>query len=149
MTEFSGVAMLVLVIIILFAMAFGLLNTMLMTIFERTRELGVLMSVGMNKARVFLMILFETSFLVFTGAFLGTVLGALSVSLAGRNGVDLSAVGGEALSEYGMDPLVFPVIENIFYLNLAILVFITALAASIYPALKALKLKPAEAVRKE
>ena len=149
MTEFSGIAMMVLVIIILFAMAFGLLNTMLMTIFERTRELGVLMSVGMNKARVFLMIMLETCFLVFSGAVLGTVLGAISVSAAGRNGVDLTSVGGDAMTAYGMDPLVFPVIENIFYLNLAVLVLITAVAASVYPAIKALRLKPAEAVRKE
>lgn len=149
MTEFSGIAMMVLVIIILFAMAFGLLNTMLMTIFERTRELGVLMSVGMNKGRVFLMIMLETCFLVFSGALLGSVLGAFSVAATGRNGVDLSSVGGDAMTAYGMDPLVFPVIENIFYLHLAILVLITAIAASVYPAMKALKLKPAEAVRKE
>jgi len=149
MTEFSGVAMLVLVIIILFAMAFGLLNTMLMTIFERTNELGVLMSVGMNKGRVFLMIMYETCFLVITGALLGGLLGVLTVSTTSSSGLDLTSLGGEALLEYGIDTVVFPQLDPIFYLNLAVLVLITAIAASVYPAWKALKLNPAEAVRKE
>jgi putative ABC transport system permease protein len=149
MTEFSGVAMLVLVIIILFAMAFGLLNTMLMTIFERTNELGVLMSVGMNKTRVFLMIMFETCFLVITGAVFGGLLGMLSVSVTRSRGIDLTSIGGEALLEYGIDTVVFPSLDQIFYVNLAVLVLITAVAASVYPAWKALRLNPAEAVRKE
>ncbi len=149
MTEFSGIAMLVLVIIILFAMAFGLLNTMLMTIFERTNELGVLMSVGMNKGRVFLMIMYETCFLVITGAVLGGVLGVITVMLTSSSGIDLTSLGGEVLMEYGIDTIVFPTLDRIFYLNLSLLVLVTAVAASVYPAWKALKLNPAEAVRKE
>lgn len=149
MNEFAGIAMLVLIIIILFAMAFGLLNTMLMTIFERTRELGVLMSVGMSKFRVFLMILLETAFLVITGSVFGTLIGTLTVSLTHRTGLDLTGFGGEALHEYGFDAVIYPTLDSIFYLNLAILVLLTATLAAIYPAYKALKLKPAEAVRKE
>lgn len=149
MNEFSGAAMLVLLIIIMFALAFGLLNTMLMTIFERTRELGVLMSVGMSKTRIFLMIMFETSFIVISGSVLGTILGFFSVALASRNGLDFTSMGADTLSEFGMEPIIFPSLEPIFYLNLAILVLITSILASVYPAYKALKLKPAEAVRKD
>jgi putative ABC transport system permease protein len=149
MTDFSGVALLVLVIIILFAMAFGLLNTMLMTIFERTNELGVLMSVGMNKTKIFLMIMYETCFLVITGALVGTLLGMITIQATKNSGVDLSSVGGEALLEYGIDTVVFPSLDHSFYVNLAVLVLITAVAASVYPAWKALRLNPAEAVRKE
>jgi len=72
--EMTGVSLMVLIIIILGALGFGLLNTMLMTIFERTNELGVLLSVGMNKIKVFLMILFETSYLILSGSFIGIVL---------------------------------------------------------------------------
>ena len=48
--------------IILLALSFGIINTMLMAVLERKRELGMLMSVGMNKTKVFLMIMFEKLF---------------------------------------------------------------------------------------
>lgn len=149
MNEFSGAAMLVLLIIIMFALAFGLLNTMLMTIFERTRELGVLMSVGMSKLRIFLMIMFETSYLVISGSVFGVIIGVLTVSIASKKGLDFTSMGADTLSEFGMEPIIYPYLEPVFYLNVAVLVLITAIASSIYPAYKALKLKPAEAVRKD
>ncbi len=148
-TEFSGVSMMILLIIILFAMAFGLLNTMLMTIYERTRELGVLMSVGMNKIRVFLMIVLETSFLVLSGSVFGSLIGGLTVHFASKSGLDISAFGGDVLSEYGFSAIIYPTLEPSFFFHLAILVLITAVLSALYPAYKALKLKPAEAVRKE
>jgi putative ABC transport system permease protein len=147
--EFSGIAMMVLLIIILFALAFGLLNTMLMTIFERTRELGVLMSVGMSKARIFAMILFETSFLVITGAVFGTIIGAITVMLTGKHGIDLTHMGADTMSEWGFDAIIYPSLDTMFYFNLALLVLITAVLAAVYPAFKALRLRPAEAVRKD
>jgi len=149
MTEFSGIALMVLLIIILFALAFGLLNTMLMTIFERTRELGVLMSVGMNKTKVFTMILLETSFLIITGALFGSAVGSVTVFLTGKKGLDLTSMGADTMSEFGFDPVIYPQLEQMFYVNLALLVLMTAILASLYPAWKALRLKPAEAVRKE
>jgi putative ABC transport system permease protein len=149
MTEFSGFSMMILLIIILFAMAFGLLNTMLMTIYERTRELGVLMSVGMNKMRIFSMIILETSFLVLSGSIFGTIIGGLTVHFTSKSGLDISAFGGEVLSEYGFSAIIYPTLEPSFFFHLAVLVLITAILSAIYPAYKALKLKPAEAVRKE
>lgn len=149
MTEFSGIAMMILLIIIMFAMAFGILNTMLMTIFERTRELGVLMSVGMSKGRVFSMIILETTLLVVTGSIFGSIIGSLSVYFTSGSGVNISRFGGDALSDFGFDTIIYPTLDNLFFVNLAFLVLVTSVLAAIYPAYKALKLNPAEAVRKE
>ncbi len=149
MNEMSGMAMMVILIIILLALAFGILNTMLMAIFERTRELGVLMSVGMNKFKVFSMILLETIFLVVSGSVIGTVMGYITISITSKTGIDLTAIGGDTFSDYGIDAMVYPRLEDMFFLDLAILVIITAIVASIYPSYKALKLNPADAVRKE
>jgi len=149
MNELTGIMMMVLVIIILLALAFGLLNTMLMTIFERTRELGVLMSVGMNKIRVFSMILLETSFITLTGSALGILIGSLTVWITHRSGIDFTRVGADTLSEFGFDAIIYPRLDPSFFGYLALLVLLTATLASIYPAYKALKLNPAEAVRKE
>ena len=149
MHEMSGISMMILLIIILMAMAFGLLNTMLMTIFERTREIGVLMAVGMNKLRVFMMILLETGFLVFTGSLFGVFLGNLTIAVTRRTGIDLTSVGGDTFSDFGIDPVVYPSLNAEFYLNLLILVVITAVLSSIYPAYKALRMNPADAIRKD
>lgn len=149
LNEFTGLMMMILLVIILMALAFGLLNTMLMTIFERTRELGVLISVGMSKKRVFLMILLETTFLVITGSVAGSLLGAFTVSSTGRSGVDLTGFGAEGFSDFGFDAVIFPSLDNSYYLYLAALVLVTSFLASVYPAVKALKLNPADAVRRE
>ncbi len=147
--ESGSLLLLVIVAIILFALSFGLVNTMLMSVFERTRELGMLMSVGMNKLKVFTMILLETSYLALIGAFSAIWIGLGTITLFSRTGIDLSAVGGDSMNDFGYDAHVFPALDTEFFYQLIILVIVAAILSAIYPAYKALKLKPAEAVRKE
>lgn len=147
--ESGSLLLLVIVGIILFALSFGLVNTMLMSVFERTREFGMLMSVGMNKVKVFTMILLETSYLALIGAFSAIWIGLGTIALFSRTGIDLSAVGGDSMNDFGYDALVFPALDTEFFYQLIILVIFAAILSAIYPAYKALKLKPAEAVRKE
>jgi putative ABC transport system permease protein len=149
MQEMAQAMLFFVIAIILFALAFGLVNTMLMSVFERTRELGMLMAVGMNRRRVFGMIMFETTFLTFIGAIGGVVLSLVSIQLFKTTGIDLSAVGGDSLNDFGFPSVIYPQLQVSFFGMLLVLVVITALLTSIYPALKALRLKPAEAVRKE
>ncbi len=139
----------IILIIILLALAFGLLNTMLMSVFERTRELGMLMSVGMNKQRIFVMILLETIFLTLTGALAGSALAMITIGLLSDKGINLGLVGGDSLQNFGFEPVIYPMIDNSFFAILTVLVILTALLTAIYPALKALRLRPAEAVRAE
>lgn len=144
--EMTSVMLMFVLVIILLALAFGLLNTMLMSVFERVKELGMLMAIGMNKKRVFVMILFETTFLTLLGAIFGIVVGASTILLFIRKGIDLSAVGGDSLNEFGFDSVVYPQLEASFFGMLTLLVVATAILTAIYPALKALRLRPAEAV---
>ena len=132
--------------IILLALSFGIINTMLMAVLERRRELGMLMSVGMNKTKVFLMIVVETIFISMVGGPLGVLLGYLTVTYFGSVGIDLSIVG-KGLEEFGISTMIYPSLEPSFYLNVTVMVLVAALLSSIYPAIKALQLKPAEAVR--
>jgi putative ABC transport system permease protein len=147
--EMSQTVLVFILVIILFALAFGLVNTMLMSVFERVYELGMLMAVGMNRRKVFGMIMFETAFLTFLGAAGGMLLGFLSNLVFGKRGINLASVGGESMHDYGFPSMVYPNLEPSFYIMLTILVIITAFLTSIYPAVKALRLKPAEAVRQE
>jgi ABC-type lipoprotein release transport system permease subunit len=132
--------------IILMALAFGIINTMVMVVMERTREIGMLMAIGMNKRRIFSMILWETVFLSFVGAMAGMLFSALSLQLFMKTGLDLSMVG-EGMNAYGIDTVIYPKAEFSFYITVGIMVFITALISSVFPARYALKLQPANAVR--
>ena len=143
-----GMAGQIYMVIFMLALIFGIINTMLMAVLERIRELGMLMAVGMNKVRVFFMIVLETILLGFIGAPIGILLGYLMTSWFSVHGINLVMFSEEGMQQFGMSSFIYPVVKSEDYLSLAIAVFITALLASIYPAYKAIKLKPVEAIRK-
>jgi ABC-type lipoprotein release transport system permease subunit len=145
MQEMYGNMLYILMGIIMFALVFGIVNTMLMAVLERTKELGILMAVGMNKIRVYFMIVIETIFLALIGAPIGLVVGALNISLYREKGVDLSNYS-EGLEAFGYSSILYPYLEISVYSIVTAAVFITAILASLYPAYKAIKLKPVEAI---
>lgn len=134
--------------IILAAMAFGIVNTMLMSILERTRELGMLMSVGMNRKKIFAMIMLETILLSVVGTAAGVGISAVTIGATSTNGINFAA-WAEGFESMGYSALVYPTLYPSLYATLTFMVIGTAILASIWPARKALKLKPAEAVRHE
>ena len=144
--ESMDISMYLILGIILFALLFGIINTMLMAVLERVKELGMLMAVGMNKIRVFMMIMLETILLAFTGSIIGIILGYLLTVLLMKTGIDLSA-WGDAYERLGYDTVIYPVPDILIAAKVSIMVFVTGLIAAVYPAIKALKLKPAEALR--
>jgi len=135
-------------IIILLALGFVIVNTMLMVVLERVRELGMLMAVGMSKWRVFSMIMFETVLLTLTGGLIGVLLGYITVLATSRSGIDLSSVS-QGLRAIGYSPIVHPQLDIPFLLVVTLLVILTGMIASVFPAMRALKLKPVEALRQE
>lgn len=132
--------------ILLAALAFGVVNTMLMAVLERKRELGMLMSVGMNKWRIFSMITFETISIALAGGPLGILLAYITIHYFQSVGLDLS-MWAQGLENFGIDTVVYPHLETQYYWSLAIMVVVMSILASIYPARKALSMNPAEAVR--
>lgn len=147
MTGASEYYMFYIMVVIMLALAFGILNTMLMAIFERTRELGMLISIGMSRSRVFIMIILESVILTMAGGAAGILISILTVSYLGRNGLDLSSIGGDTMAEWGYDAFVYPFITTGEYISVAVLVMITAILAAIYPAIKALRLNPGDVIR--
>ena len=148
MTEWMNVMLYVIMVIILLALGFGIVNTMLMVVMERVKELGMLMAIGMNRVRVFSMIMLETILLSLTGGVIGMGVASLLVNYFGRVGINLElfSKGFEAI---GFSPVLYPQIGLEFYFTITLLIILTAILASIYPAVKALKLNPAEALRIE
>jgi len=142
----TDVSMLFFVGIILLALLFGITNTVLMSVLDRTREIGVLMAIGMKRKRVFALIVLETLFLSLTGGVAGICAGALLVAVTARTGITL-ALFAEGLSTYGISAVVHPVLPLAVCAEVAALTVATALCASVYPAMKAIRMRPAEATR--
>ncbi|MBT8380263.1 MAG: ABC transporter permease [Ignavibacteria bacterium] len=132
--------------IILAALLFGITNTMLMSVMDRVREFGVLMAVGMKRIRVFFLILIETFVLSIFGGIIGMGLGAITVWYLSDKGIDLS-IFAEGLNAWGMPTQMYPMLPIYFYFVLVIMIIVTAIIAAIYPSIKTIKLRPAEAIR--
>ena len=114
--------------------AIGIINTMVMTVYERTKEIGVLKSIGWKPRRILLMIMGETLVLTILSGIVGSVFGILISEI----GVMLLDAGDFSL---GYDP-------QAFILAFGITIFV-GLIGGIYPAYKASKLAPTEALRYE
>jgi len=140
--------MIILLVIILLALSFGIINTMLMAVLERTRELGVLMAIGMNKLKLFGMIFLETLFLVGLATPIGLLLAYGCIQYFGTSGIDLSGLYADSYAALGFPTMIYPQLNESYYIQVLILVSITALLAAIYPAYTALKLNPVKAIRK-
>jgi ABC-type lipoprotein release transport system permease subunit len=147
-TDFANTIGYIYVIIILLALAFGIINTMMMSVLERVKELGMLMAIGMNKKRVFTMIMLESVFLAVTGAFMGLIVSGTLLEITSRTGINLG-IWTEGLEALGYSAVIFPIMTAGNYLGILFLVIVTGIAASIWPARKALRLKPVEALRTE
>ncbi|OFX24894.1 MAG: hypothetical protein A2033_17970 [Bacteroidetes bacterium GWA2_31_9] len=146
--DFMNIMLYFFLFVILLALGFGIVNTMLMVVLERVKELGMLMAVGMNKMRIFKMIMLETIYLSLTGGIAGLIIGIIVIKITNHVGLDISAYG-EGFSAIGYESIIYPTIGIDYYIGTVILVIITGILASIYPARKALKLNPADAVRTE
>jgi ABC-type lipoprotein release transport system permease subunit len=148
MSEMTGIIYGFFMGIILAALAFGIVNTMLMVVLERTKELGMLTAIGMNKKKVFRMIMTESVLLSLCGGIVGIILGKVLISVSSKNGINLSSMQ-EGFEGMGISSVIYPDIEPEFFVLVVILIIVTGILSSIYPALKALKLDPAEALRTE
>ncbi|NJK98852.1 MAG: FtsX-like permease family protein, partial [Bacteroidales bacterium] len=124
------------------------INTMLMAVLERVKEIGMLMAIGMNRKRIFNMILLETIFLTISGMVVGIVFASLLSLYFGNTGINLST-GSDVYESMGYASIIYPVLSMEIVIKVTIMVVIASILSAIYPAIKALKLKPADAIRSD
>lgn len=144
--ETTSVSLFIFMIVILLALTFGITNSMLMAVLERRRELGMLMAVGMSGKKIFLMIVLETVFLSLTGALSGLLLTVFSLAVLSHTGINLSYFA-QGLSEFGIAQILYPYLPGFMYAAITLLVIVTAIIAALFPAFKALRLRPAAVLR--
>ncbi|MFT6939059.1 MAG: putative ABC transport system permease protein [Cyclobacteriaceae bacterium] len=147
MEESSAMTQQILTFIIMLALLFGIVNTMLMAVLERTREIGMLKAIGMHRQQLFLMIMLETILLSIVSGPIGLGLGYGTIIWLGNRGLDMSAYA-DALKQYGSEAIFYPTLDSSYYLYLMGVVVLTGVIGSIYPAFKAINLNPLEAIRK-
>lgn len=132
--------------LILAALAFGIVNTMLMAVLERTRELGMLAAIGMNRRKTFLMIMLESLYLSVTGGAIGMVLSGIVIAATARNGINLVKYS-EGMEAMGFSAHLYPVIDTPFFIITSLLIVLTGILSALYPARKALNTNPLDALR--
>ena len=133
-------------LIVISGLSFGIINTMLMAILERKKEIGMLMSIGMTKIYIFLMICFETVFLSLVAIPFGLLITYITIDYFSVSGLDLSVVGS-GLENFGVGTILYLKLPTEYYINLSLLVILISSISSIFPAIRALKINPAEATK--
>lgn len=148
LTDSMDQYMYIFILIILLALCFGIINTMLMSVLDRVKEIGMLMAIGMNKRKIFIMIILESVMLTFTGGVLGIIIGSGVTKIFETKPIDVSMFA-DGLEKYGLATQIYTSLRLETIVTITILVIVTGILSAIYPARKALKLNPAEATRTE
>jgi ABC-type lipoprotein release transport system permease subunit len=133
-------------LIVLLIASIGILNLMLMAVFERTREMGVLAALGMKGRQLMGLFLLEGIFIGFVGAVIGCILGWALVWAVGQVGLDFSFASQAGEITALMGERIYPSISIMDIIGNGIAVMVIAALASLYPALQASRKEPAEAL---
>ncbi len=144
--EMLAAVLYIFMMIILSGLSFGVINTMLMAILERKKEIGMLMSIGMDRYKIFLMISMETIFLSMIALPFGLILSYLIVEYYSVVGIDLSIVEA-GLENFGVGTRLYFKVPNEEYFIVSFMVLIISIVSSIFPSIRALKINPVEATK--
>ncbi len=131
--------------------AFGVINTMLMSVFERTRELGVLRALGLRPGKLVWLVVLESFFLAGLAAMIGLVLGGLLDWYLVVHGLDFSGSMPDGFSFEGimLDPVMHGEVRPLGVIATVVAVFFVSVLASLWPAWRAARLQPVTAIRAE
>ncbi|MCU0454105.1 MAG: FtsX-like permease family protein [Bacteroidetes bacterium] len=146
MVELTERSMIIYYVILGLAMIFGIINTMMMSVYERIRELGVLKAVGMQDRMLFWMVLLEAAMLGTVGTSVGLVLGNALNAWIAVSGLNFSWFS-EGLSSWGTGAIIYPVLDPLGSVRGGLLIVAMCVLAALQPALKAVRLHPMDAIR--
>ena len=134
------------VVIIFAALSFGLVNTLVMAIFERVREIGLMQALGMKPSSIMIQILIESLFLLLLGLLIGNLLSVISIEPL-KDGIDISVVA-KGMEMMGSASILYPALKLSDVILANCIVITLGILASCLPAWHASRLKPIEAINK-
>jgi putative ABC transport system permease protein len=151
MLAMQGVTSWIMVLIVFGVAALGVVNTMLMSVFERTRELGVLRALGVRPLELVALVCLESLFLALVAVIGGLIVGGLLDVYLVTQGISLVRENGESF-DFGsltFDPIIYGRVTAKSLLLPITGAFTTAVLAALWPAVRAARLRPVDAIRAE
>lgn len=137
---------LVWVIVVFLALSFGLVNTLVMAVFERIREIGLMLALGMRPSNILGQVIVESLLLLTIGLILGNALAWLTVEPL-KDGIDISIVA-EGMAMMGASSILYPELEIADVVTANVVVLFLGFLASLSPAWRASRYQPVEAITK-
>jgi len=137
---------LIFMIVVFLALSFGLVNTMVMAVFERVREIGLMQALGMRPGLILAQVLLESFYLLGVGLAVGNTAAYITVKLL-EDGIDISGVA-KGMEMMDMSPMLYPALRIEDMVMSTVVVISLGLAASLLPAWKASQLDPVRALAK-
>ena len=137
---------LVWIVVIFLALSFGLVNTLVMAVFERVREIGLMMALGMKPAAILVQVVVESLMLLVLGLALGDMLAFGTIYLL-RDGIDVSVVA-EGMEMIGAASVLKPSLQPGDVMLSTLVVLVLGFLASLSPAMRASRQQPVEAITK-
>ena len=145
--EYDNVSGLFFLFILVLIVAFGILNTVLMSITERFREFGVALAIGMQQKKLLYLVLAETIFITIIGVLAGNIIGWGINNYIVHNPIIISSNMGALYEEYGFLPRIESSLQSSIFINTDISVIIISIIAVLYPLYKVYLLEPLKGIR--
>ncbi len=142
--QYADALLFVLYIIVLAIISTVIVNTLVMSVFERTREIGILAAIGMKSSSIRTMFFAESFLLAVGGIAIGMVMGAIVVSLVGKYGIP---IGNFGITGFYLGERIYATLTLKDAVFLTITTFVVTLLAALYPASLAARMEPVEALR--
>lgn len=145
--EMDNAQGIIMIWIIYMVVGFGILGTLLMMAMERTREFGMLISIGLKRMRLAFILTLESAILSLIAVVIGTLMGIPLLAYYRMNPIMLGGKAAEMVIAYGFEPILpFSMDPGIFWTQ-ALTVLVIAIVAALYPIFRVFRLRPVEAVR--
>ena len=145
--DYANAMMTVLYLIVLGITATVVVNAMVMAVFERTREIGILAAIGMKGRRIMVLFLTESFLLTLGGVGIGLLLGGLGVYYMSTHGIYLGNMAADmGLTGFTLGDRLYGYLTAQDAITLIIAAFVVTLLASLYPALLAARMEPVQAL---